>query len=229
MRFRSRFWPSVIALVMMAILLGLGTWQLQRKAWKEDLLATIATRMDAAPVDLPAELGNAEGWSFRRVHLTGHFADDRALRLYGRTYNGKAGVHLLVPLIRDDGPPILVDRGFVPFESGNTLAPIAPSPGDVDGVVRLPEPAGRFVPSDKPDQNIWYGVDIPAMSRAVGQELEPVYVAARPSGNPGWPAGTGGKEVLGIRNEHLNYAIFWYSMAAALAVIYVLSSRTRSL
>ncbi len=229
MRFRPRFWPSLIALVMMAILLGLGTWQLQRKVWKENLLATIAARMDAPPVDLPSTLGDPQDWSFRRVHLTGHFADDKAIRLYGRTYEGKAGVHLLVPLIRDNGPAVLVDRGFVPFESGDTLAPIAPSPDEIDGVVRPPEAAGRFVPSDKPDRNIWYGVDIPAMSRVVGRDLAPVYVAARPSGTPGWPAGPGGREALGIRNEHLNYAIFWYSMAAALAVIYGLSSRTRTL
>ncbi len=211
---------------MLAILVGLGTWQLQRRAWKTELLATIAARMNAPPVDLPSDLGDPGNWQFRDVQVTGHFAGDHALNLYGRTFDGKAGVHLLVPLIRDDGAAILVDRGFVPFVHNSALADFAPAEGrlTVTGVIRLPEPAGWFLPSPKPAENIWYGVDIPAMSAATGLALAPYYVAARPSGGSGWPAATGGTEGTGIRNEHLNYAIFWFSMAAALVVIYVMSS-----
>jgi cytochrome oxidase assembly protein ShyY1 len=65
------------------------------------------------------------------------------------------------------------------------------------------------------------------MSRVMGVALAPVYVAARPDAGTGWPRGTGGTEPLGIRNEHLNYAIFWFCLATALAVIYVLSSTSR--
>lgn len=228
-RFQPRFWPTVVALIMMAMVIGLGTWQLQRRVWKTDLLATIAARMNSAPVALPAQIDNPADWSFRSIHVTGHFAADKALWLYGRTYDGKAGIHLLVPLIRPDGDPILIDRGFVPFDHASELAPYAPADGPVefDGVVRLPEPGGLFVPSSQPDKNIWYTVDLPAMSKTVAQPLAPVYIAAKPSGATGWPAATGGTEGAGIRNEHLNYAIFWYSMAVVLAAIYLMSSRSR--
>jgi surfeit locus 1 family protein len=228
-RFQPRFWPTVVALVMMAMVIGLGTWQLQRRVWKTDLLATIAARMNGPAVPLPAQIANPPDWSFRNVHVSGHFAADKALWLYGRTYDGKAGIHLLMPLIRAEGDPILVDRGFVPFDHGSELAAYAPADGpvEIDGVVRLPEPGGLFVPSNQPDKNIWYTVDMPAMSKTVAQPLAPVYIAAKPTGAAGWPAATGGTEGTGIRNEHLNYAIFWYSMAVVLAAIYLMSSRSR--
>jgi surfeit locus 1 family protein len=228
-RFQFRFWPTVIMLIMMAMLIGLGTWQLQRRVWKTDLLATIAQRMTGDAVALPTAIDNPADWTFRHVTVSGHFDQSYALWLYGRTHDGKVGIHLLVPLIRDTGDTILVDRGFVPFDHGSELAPFAePSPsGTVDGIVRTPEPGGMFMPANQPDKNLWYSVDVAAMSKVVGMTLEPVYIAARPTGEPGWPVATGGTEGTGIRNEHLNYAIFWYSMALVLALIYVMSSRSR--
>jgi len=230
-RFQPRFWPTVIMLTMMAMVIGLGTWQLHRRVWKTELLATIAERMNGAVAPLPAAIDNPPDWIFRRVTVAGRFDTDHVFWLYGRTYDGKAGVHLLVPLIREQGDAILVDRGFVPFEHGSQLAPFEPALPDsetIDGIVRQPETGGLFMPSSRPEANVWYGVDIGAMSAAVGRTLAPVYIAARASeGATGWPAATGGTEGTGIRNEHLNYAIFWYSMAVVLAAIYVISSRTR--
>jgi surfeit locus 1 family protein len=168
-------------------------------------------------------------WAFRHVHVAGHFESDKALWLYGRTYEGKAGIHLLVPLIRADGNAVLIDRGFVPFEHGGTLAQYRSAGGDVeiDGIARQPEPGGLFVPANQPANNIWYTVDVSAMGQASGEKLAPLYIAAKSDGNTGWPAATGGTEGTGIRNEHLQYAIFWYSMTLVLAVIYVMSSRNR--
>ena len=82
-------------------------------------------------------------------------------------------------------------------------------------------------PTTNPAENIWYSVDIAAMAQQTGLKLAPIYIAARPSGSPGWPMGTGGTEPLGIPNDHLTYAIFWYTMGAALAVIYGISSWSR--
>jgi surfeit locus 1 family protein len=227
--FRPRFWPTVTALIMMAMTAGLGTWQVHRLAWKTDLLAKIAARMNGDAVPLPADIANVPGWGFRHVHVAGRFDGGKALWLYGRTYDGKAGIHLLVPLVRAQGNAVLVDRGFVPFEHGSELAQYRPADGDVeiDGVAREPEPGGLFVPANQPGKNIWYTVDVPAMTQATGESLAPLYVAAKSDGNPGWPAATGGTEGTGIRNEHLQYAIFWYSMTLVLAVIYVMSSRVR--
>jgi surfeit locus 1 family protein len=230
MGFRPRLWPSIVASIMIAIMVSLGTWQVHRLAWKTDLLATIAARMNGEPIPLPASIPDPSGWTFRRVQVSGHFAADHALWLYGRTYDGKAGIHLLVPLIRAEGDAILVDRGFVPIEHGSDLDTYRPAdgPAEVDGIVRLPEAGGLFVPGNQPDKNIWYTVDVAAMSKATGQTLAPVYIAAKADGSTGWPAATGGTEGTGIPNDHRSYAIFWYSMAVVLAGIYVISSVSRT-
>jgi surfeit locus 1 family protein len=229
MGFKPRFWATVIAFTMMAITIGLGTWQVHRLAWKTDLLAKIAARRNGDAVPLPADISDAPGWAFRHVRVAGHFDAAHALWLYGRTYDGKAGIHLLVPLVRAEGDAVLVDRGFVPFEHGSALAQYRPADGDaeIDGIARQPEPGGLFVPANQPDKNIWYSVDAPAMSKVAERALAPIYIAAKSDGSPGWPAATGGTEGAGIRNEHLNYAIFWYSMTLVLGVIYVMSSRVR--
>jgi len=229
--FRPRFWPTVTALIMVAIMVALGTWQVHRLAWKTELLATIAARMNGPAVPLPAAIDDPAGWAFRRVDADGRFDSAHALWLYGRTYDGKAGIHLLVPLKRPQGDAVLVDRGFIPFETSNTLASFAPADGSVavDGVVRQPEGGGWFVPANRPDKNVWYTVDIGAMSKVTGLTLAPIYVAERAApGATGWPAATGGTEGAGIRNEHLQYAIFWYSMAVVLAGIYLVSSWKRA-
>jgi surfeit locus 1 family protein len=234
MGFRPRFWPTVTALIMMAMTTGLGTWQVHRLAWKTDLLAKIAQRMNGDAVPLPADIQDPPGWAFRHVHAAGRWDQGKALWLYGRTYDGRAGIHLLVPLIRDDGPAVLVDRGFVPFDHGSTLMafePVWPYSIEINGIIRQPEPGGLFVPSNQPDRNIWYSVDMPSMSRQLDMPLAPVYIAEKPGDQPhggiqfDWPAATGGTEGTGIRNEHLQYAIFWYSMTLVLAVIYLMSSR----
>jgi len=233
MGFKPRFWPTVIALIMMAITTGLGTWQVHRLAWKTDLLAKIAERMNGDAVPFPTDIPAPPDWAFRHVHVAGRYDETKAFWLYGRTYDGKAGIHLLVPLVRAGGDAVLVDRGFVPFEHGSVLAAFRPAGSDaeidakVDGVARLPEPGGLFVPANQPDKNIWYSVDVPAMSKVAERQLAPIYIAAKSDGGTGWPAATGGTEGTGIRNEHLNYAIFWYSMTLVLAVIYVMSSRVR--
>ena len=128
-RFQFRPVPTAIALIGVAILIGLGTWQLYRRTWKENLLATIAARMESAPVAPPAEIADPSAWAFQPVRVTGRFANDHVDRLYGRTYDGAAGVHLLVPLVREGAPPILVDRGFVPFDHASTLAALGVSGG----------------------------------------------------------------------------------------------------
>ena len=89
-----------------------------------------------------------------------------------------------MPLVRDNGPAVLVDRGFVPFDHGSTLAsyPSIDGPTIVEGIARVPEMGGWFTPGNRPDQNIWYTVDIAALTREAGMPLAPIYIATRPSG-----------------------------------------------
>ena len=112
-KLRPLLWPAVMATAMLAVLLGLGTWQVERLHWKDDLLAQIA-RAEAAPaVPLPAEPE-----PFAKVQVTGQLRDDLSAS-YGADVRDTPvgtvlGTQLIVPLERKDGDTILVDRGWVP-------------------------------------------------------------------------------------------------------------------
>jgi surfeit locus 1 family protein len=102
-----------MALTGVAVLLGLGTWQIQRLHWKEALIATRQSQMSAPAIELPATPDPAD-LEYRRVTLTGRFLHDRELFLGGRTHGGVVGFGVVTPLALSEGREILVHRGWVP-------------------------------------------------------------------------------------------------------------------
>lgn len=222
---------TIAALAAFLVLIGLGTWQLERRQWKEDLIAARDAALAAPPVDLPGNADTARGLEFHRVRATGTFLHDRELFLNATERSrGSAGYLVLTPLRLASGAVVLVERGWIPRDlrdrarraSGNPAGEVA-----VEGILRL-APEGRpgwFVPDNDPAKNEWYFLDLAAMARAAGvPDALPFYVEAGPAPNPGgYPLG--GQANTELRNEHLQYAITWYCLAAALAVIYLLLLR----
>ena len=233
MRFRPTFWPTVFTIPALLVLLGLGTWQLDRLAWKTALIDGIQSRMATAPaplVEVLAEAGDDLGSvQYRRVSLTGAFRHDAETYLAARSMNGNPGYHVVTPFeIAGDGS-VLVDRGWVPLER---KLPDARAEGQVtgevtlDGVIRVPRPAKSWLqPDNEPQNNMWFWVDLPTMAAHVGvADAAPVYVEADPAENPGgFPIG--GQTRVSLPNDHLQYAITWYALAVILAVIYVVYHR----
>jgi len=135
---------------------------------------------------------------------------------------------VLTPLREPEGRIVFVNRGFVPT---NLRAPAsraaAPLAGTVHirGLLRLPraKKPSWFIPDNRPDLNYWFWIDLPAMAAADHLDLAnfaPFYIDADASPNPGgWPQG--GVTPLSLPDNHLQYAITWFSLAAALVVIYV--------
>jgi surfeit locus 1 family protein len=226
-RFQPRLWPSLAALSALAILLGLGTWQVQRLDWKAALIAEMQARGAAQAIDLPRDL-SVPDLEYRKVRLRGTFLHDRELYLSSRTNKGKVGLHVVTPMHLDNGRTILVDRGWVPPERKD---PAARAEGQVAGPVALEGVLRRggwggsawFQPANQPAENLWLWLDLPAMAARAGvPEAETAaYVAAGPAENPGvYPIG--GTARVDLSNNHLQYAITWYALAAILLVIYVL-------
>ncbi|MCY4002309.1 MAG: SURF1 family protein [Rhodospirillales bacterium] len=199
------------------ILLGLGTWQMERLRWKESLLADITARAGATPVPAPDTASDLP--EYTPVFADGVFRHDLELLLVPRTRAGVAGAHVLTPLVRPGAPAVLVNRGFVPvgFEPTVTRRAGNPSgPVRVEGLLRLQHPPGPFVPDNDPAGGSWYSIDLAAMGEATGLELAGYVLDAGPSRNPGgWPEG--GQTNVSIRNTHLEYALTWYGLAGVLA------------
>ena len=112
MQFRPLLWPTLFALPALLVLLWLGTWQVQRLEWKNQLIEDFESRATAAPVDLPSGDVGPE-MEFRRLALTGSYDHDREVFMTGRTYEGNAGFHIVTPFTLTDGRTVLINRGWV--------------------------------------------------------------------------------------------------------------------
>ena len=229
-RGKSLLWPAVFAVGGILVLLGLGTWQVERLFWKEGLIAQRQGAVSAPPAVLPDGLAAASGLEYHHVSATGTFLSDRELYLGATDDDGRLGYHVIEPLRLASGVVLLVDRGFVPE---NLKLPASREAGEpqgevtITGLLRLapPEKPHWFLPDNSPARNYWFWVDIPAMSAATGLDrVLPFYVDADATPNPGgWPKG--GVTPLQLPNDHLQYAITWFSLAVALIVIYFLYCR----
>ena len=231
LHFRPRLWPTLAALGALAVLLALGTWQVERLHWKQALIAERAAQLAAPPEPLPAETAAWRAWDFRRVTVAGELAHDRE-QLFGvAAIDGRVGHQVLTPLVRADGPAILVDRGWVPADQAH---PAARRQGQLEGEVAITGIAryrgadrpGWFTPANEPEQRLWYSYDLQALAAAVGLELLPVVVEADATPNPGGLP-QGGRTRLALPNRHLHYAITWYGLAAGLLAIYLAFSLER--
>lgn len=229
MAFRPTLWPTLFTVPALAALIALGTWQLHRLEWKQDLIDKLQSRSGGPAVAAPGAGADLAAFEFQRVRVTGTFRHDKELYLIGRARSGTPGLHILTPLVPGDGSTaVLIDRGWVPFEGRDpAVRPQGQTTGvvTVEGIVRLQKNKGWFVPDNDPVKNTWYFVDVPAMAKTAGLELRPGYYivgddAALPGGYP-----KGGQWRLDLRNDHLEYAITWYSLAVALLVIYIVYHR----
>jgi len=187
------------------ILLALGTWQIQRLAWKQGVLADIETRIADAPVDLPAN-PDPDRDRYLPVQTSGNIGTDELHVLVSVKRVG-AGYRIIAPFITTDGRTILLDRGFVP--DTDKAAERATGATEVIGNLHWPEEVDSFTPEPDQSNNIWFARDVPKMAAALG--TEPVLLIAKSKTDPNvapLPVDT-----AGIPNDHLQYAITWFSLA----------------
>ena len=197
----------------------LGVWQVERRAWKLDLIARVEARIHAPPVPLPDPerwaVLDTRGEEYRRVTATGVLLHDRETLVQALTERG-AGFWVLTPLRTAQGV-LLVNRGFVPPERrdpASRAAGQAKGPVTVTGLLRRNEPGGAFLRSNHPAAGRWYSRDVAAIAAARGLgKVAPFFVDADATPNPGgYPIG--GLTVVRFRNTHLVYALTWFALAA---------------
>lgn len=222
--------PTLFALPAFAVLLGLGSWQVQRALWKSDLNAHRAARAAAPAVDLPPELSDPAEYEFRRVRVQGRFLHDKELLINARSQRGNAGYNVITPMIRPSGAPVLINRGWIPYDkkaAASRAAGQVEGAASVEGILRRDQRQGMFMPPNDAAKNSWFWYDLPAMAKAAGvADALPIYVEAGPTPNPGgFPIG--GQTRVKLPENHLEYAFTWYALAVALAAVYILFHRQR--
>jgi surfeit locus 1 family protein len=218
------------AFVVFAALVALGSWQLERRAWKLDLIARVEQRVHAAPTAAPgpgewAQVSAARD-EYRRVRVVGSFVPDRQTLVQATTELG-SGYWVLTPLKTADGALVLINRGFVPPElRERTIRSDGAPSGEVTvtGLLRMTEPGGTLLRHNDPAAERWVSRDVAAIAARRGMAgVAPYFIDAEaPSGLPaesvGQPGPVGGLTVIAFRNDHLVYAITWYALALMVAV-----------
>jgi surfeit locus 1 family protein len=230
---------AIFSLAGIAILGGLGIWQLERKAWKEGLIAAIHERVSAPPSDFPPATAWAdlspEKDEYRHVRLAGRFQNDKEAHLQTNLVSrgpddGALGYDILTPLEMADGSLVIVNRGFVPL---TRKEPSTRAQGQVEGkthltgLIRFPQAHPLFVPDDDPARNVWFSRDPAPIAKAYGLvRVAPVIVDADADvGASGkteaeGPAPRGGQTRIELRNDHLQYALTWFALAIVLACVF---------
>ncbi|WP_226468296.1 SURF1 family protein [Luteimonas panaciterrae] len=215
---------AVVFIVAFVGLIALGGWQVQRRAWKLDLIERVESRIHAPPSTAPGP----DEWSrvsvardeYKHVRLDGRFLADRDTRVQAVTDLG-AGFWLLSPFRTADGSVVLVNRGFVPAD---WKAPVGSNPASatsITGLLRMTEPGGGFLRKNAPAEDRWYSRDVQAIAAARGLgRVAPYFVDADRQGpvdaaEPRWPVG--GLTVVRFPNNHLVYALTWFGLALMVA------------
>lgn len=225
--------PGVFTLLCLVLLLGLGTWQIERKAWKEALIATLDRRLNEAPIALPppeqwAGLSQSE-LEFTRVRLRVTFPSARDALVFSGNSSVRddvkgPGYFVFSPARLPGGQQVVVNRGFTPSRS---YAPPPSTSQEIVGYLRWPEAPSWFVAAHDAAGEIWTARDTSAMARVRGWgSVAPFYIeqeAPVPQGGLPHPAAL----KVHLRNEHLQYAITWYGLAAVLVAIFAIWARKR--
>lgn len=221
----------LLAALLFAGLLALGVWQLQRLAWKQDLIARVEERLGAEPVGAPSPLSDGKTWpsmnraehEYRRLRVQGRFDHTREVQVWASTALG-SGYWVLTPLwvveqqAAGAGFWLLVNRGFVPPEQRDPAGRAQPQgPQQITGLLRLSEPGGSLLRRNDASAGRWYSRDVAAVAAAQGLKgpVAPYFIDAGaddPATAVAWPRP--GLTVLQFSNNHLVYALTWFALAA---------------
>lgn len=197
--------PLLFGVAGTVMLAGLGTWQLERLRWKEDVIARIEARLDAEPAPVP-EAANPDEHRYLRVRTEGMLLPGE-LHVYTSVPPYGAGYRVIAPLQLEDGRRILVDRGFVPVRDKEKQRPIGAA--ELEGALHWPRETDRFTADPDRTENIWFARDVPLMAEALG--AEPVLLVVARSSLEGGPLPQ--PVTVNIPNRHLEYVVTWYGLA----------------
>jgi surfeit locus 1 family protein len=233
-RVRSLIAPAILALLGMAVLVSLGNWQLRRLAWKEALIESATERPRGPVLDLPppaawADLDIADA-QYRPFRLTGRFLHEKEVRVFTSLSDEKGeydgpGYWIVTPFALEGGGAVLVNRGFVPQ---NRYTPdargesLSSDPATVTGLLRPNEEGNIFTPDDRPEESLFFARQIDPIATAVGLEapVAPFTIDLLASETPPGGLPQAGETRMIFSNSHLQYAITWYGLAAALAAVF---------
>lgn len=226
---RPRPVPLIMSLAAFVLMMGLGIWQLQRLEWKEGLIANIEKTQNERPSEILPPDTELQNHPFARYLVSGSFLNEHEFHLAARDYMAQRGYHILTPFRMDDGRIILLNRGWVPQEKKKAeTRPESLIEGPTTQLIRLRPDKDRnyFTPDASPKDNLWFWKNLEGMEKYSGLVLTPV--TADVLGEQSMehlPIPLEDKMIL--RNDHLGYALTWFMVGIAVAIIFIVYHRKK--
>lgn len=231
---RAGLWPTLATLALLPVLVGLGVWQLERAEQKFALQQSYDRRATEPPLRMYSIMQDAATFRYRRVLVRGHYEPEHQILHDNRVHQGQAGYHVLTPFEIENGTVrVLVNRGWLPTGRDRRQLPEASAPAgeiEISGVAILPpEPGmrlGAAAPSGPGLPVLWQNIDLAAIAARLQQPFQPVILLLDPDVTQGgyvraWP-----RLDTGVTTSQ-SYAFQWFTMAIALAAIYILVNTRR--
>lgn len=204
---RRLFWPLFFGILGTVVLVSLGTWQVQRMAWKADVIAEINARIASDPVALPDPI-DLERDKYLPVAVTGTITEEE-IHLLASTRDAGAVYRLVSAFETEGGRRIMIDRGWIKTADKDASRPAHAV--DVIGNLHWPDERDSFTPANDVDSNIWFARDVDQMAEVLN--TEPVLLIVRQDSDKGAIATPLPVDTAALPNNHLEYVLTWYGLA----------------
>jgi surfeit locus 1 family protein len=226
---------TLVAFCAFCILIALGLWQLNRKVWKEGIIAQITQQAKTEPLLLPPEC-HWTSWekkigSYRYVKVSGKLLTNQELRFHtpspvDSSAGNSPGFFVLTPLVQNDGSIVILNRGFMPIHAPYALSSSAEQEEKTFiGFIRPPEKRGWLMPENNPEKNQWFVQDPQMIAETYGfKRVAPflIDIVRLPEEPLRLNTPMGRNRIPAIPNDHLGYALTWFGLAGALLAVYTL-------
>lgn len=225
-------WATFFTVLGVLILCGLGTWQLKRLAWKTNIIQNLEQEYnrDVKGIYLSADMLEALGDDVKRGQVRGRYLPDKELLLQPRTYDGKAGYHIITPFeLQRTGQVILVNRGWIPMDydpkkikiSDHTFNLMVDGGLVLTGMSKTFSGPNYFTPPNNPKKGQWFSLSVEEISKAKGIEnmLPVVFYLEKKKTEAPYPKTDALRQYP--PNNHFEYSIFWYLMAFTMVSVYI--------
>jgi len=232
---RAGIWPTLATAALMPILVGLGVWQLERAEQKLALQRAYDLRIDEPPQRMRSVLEDVASVRYRRLLVRGRYEPEHQILHDNRVHQGQAGYHVLTPLRIEGGSVrVLVNRGWVPSGLDRRALPAAPAPAgevEITGIATPPPALGlrlgaTTVPPGPGWPVLWQNIEPDIIAGRLQQPFQPVILLLDPAIAEGGYVRSWPRLETGVTTSQ-SYAFQWFSMAIALAAIYILVNTRR--
>jgi surfeit locus 1 family protein len=221
--------PLLFTLPTFLFLIYLGCWQLERLSDKKAKITELQEKSDLPAIQLPIKLDDLTSFRYRKVKASGEYMHDKEIFLYAgsRSHKQGDGFMILTPLKTLDGRVVIVNRGWIPSDvksQANRVDTLEAGIVEVIGYVMLGEEKSWIIPENNDKKNIWFNINLEQMQNFVGAKIESYYIMRVFEGNE-YPIGNNLN--VNLRNNHLEYAITWFTSAFTLLTIFILYHKRR--